>query len=79
MADAEVIKEALTAAELPAEELLAGSVEPEVKQKLIANTEASVSRGTFGSPTFYVGEEIFFGKDRLREVEEEIVAQLARS
>ncbi len=79
MADAEVIKEALTAANLPADELLAGSVEPEVKQKLIANTEASVNRGTFGSPTFYVGEEIFFGKDRLREVEEEIVVQLARS
>ena len=79
IADAGVIKEALTAANLPADELLAGSVEPEVKQKLIANTEASVNRGTFGSPTFYVGEEIFFGKDRLREVEEEIVAQLARS
>jgi 2-hydroxychromene-2-carboxylate isomerase len=36
-----------------------------------------VARGSFGSPTFYVGDEIFFGKDRLPEVEEEIVAQLA--
>jgi 2-hydroxychromene-2-carboxylate isomerase len=32
-----------------------------------------VERGTFGSPTFYVGDEIFFGKDRLREVEELIL------
>ena len=36
------------------------------------NTERSVARGTFGSPTFFVGDEIFFGKDRLRDVEEEI-------
>jgi len=38
------------------------------------NTERSAERGTFGSPTFYVGDEIFFGKDRLREVEE-LIAQ----
>ncbi len=79
MADPDVIREALTAANLPADELIAGSAEASVKQQLIANTENSVARGTFGSPTFYVGDEIFFGKDRLREVEEEIVAQLARS
>jgi 2-hydroxychromene-2-carboxylate isomerase len=40
----------------------------------LKNTEASVARGTFGSPMFYVGDEPFFGKDRLREVEEEIAA-----
>ncbi len=44
-----------------------------VKDKLLANTQRSVERGTFGSPTFYVGDEIFFGKDRLRDVEEMIV------
>jgi 2-hydroxychromene-2-carboxylate isomerase len=38
------------------------------------NTERSVERGTFGSPTFFVGDEIFFGKDRLRDVEEMILA-----
>jgi 2-hydroxychromene-2-carboxylate isomerase len=43
-----------------------------VKDELLRNTERSVERGTFGSPTFYVGGEIFFGKDRLREVEEMI-------
>lgn len=43
-----------------------------VKAKLIANTEAAVARGVFGIPTFFVGEDIFFGKDRLRDVEEAI-------
>jgi 2-hydroxychromene-2-carboxylate isomerase len=46
----------------------------DIKQRLIANTERSVERGTFGSPTFFVGDEIFFGKDRLRDVEELISA-----
>jgi 2-hydroxychromene-2-carboxylate isomerase len=44
----------------------------EVKDELMNNTQRSVERGTFGSPTFYVGNEIFFGKDRLRDVEETI-------
>ena len=48
-----------------------------VKDKLLANTQKSVERGTFGSPTFFVGDEIFFGKDRLREVEETIVEKKA--
>ena len=45
-----------------------------VKAQLIDNTTRSVGRGTFGSPTFFVGDEIFFGKDRLRDVEETILA-----
>jgi len=45
----------------------------DVKARLLANTERSVERGTFGSPTFFVGNEIFFGKDRLRDVEEMIL------
>jgi 2-hydroxychromene-2-carboxylate isomerase len=45
-----------------------------VKERLLRNTEQSVARGTFGSPAFFVGEEIFFGKDRLREVEEAILS-----
>jgi 2-hydroxychromene-2-carboxylate isomerase len=53
--------------------LLARTQDVEVKDRLLKNTEASVARGTFGSPTFFVGDEIFFGKDRLRDVEEEIV------
>jgi 2-hydroxychromene-2-carboxylate isomerase len=48
--------------------------DPEIKARLLDNTQRSVERGTFGSPTFFVGEEIFFGKDRLRDVEEMILA-----
>ena len=45
----------------------------EIKDQLLKNTQRSVERGTFGAPTFFVGEEIFFGKDRLRDVEELIM------
>jgi 2-hydroxychromene-2-carboxylate isomerase len=48
---------------------------PEVKARLLDNTERSVARGTFGSPTFFIDGEIFFGKDRLRDVEEMILAR----
>ena len=44
--------------------------DPEVKAKLIENTQSAVERGAFGSPTFFVGNEMFFGKEQLREVEE---------
>jgi len=47
--------------------------DPEVKARLLENTQRSVERGTFGSPSFFVGDEIFFGKDRLRDVEETIL------
>ena len=57
--------------------VLARIQDQEVKDRLLKNTEASVARGTFGAPTFFVGDEIFFGKDRLRDVEEEIVAAKA--
>ena len=75
MDDPEVIRAALDAAGLPGAKLLERTQEPAVKERLAKNTEASVARGTFGSPTFFVGDEIFFGKDRLRDVEEEIVRQ----
>ena len=72
MDDAGVVHGVLDAAGLDGAGLLARAGEREVKDQLVANTEASVARGAFGSPTFFVGEEMFFGKDRLREVEEEI-------
>jgi 2-hydroxychromene-2-carboxylate isomerase len=72
MDDPEVVRAALAESGLPVDEILEGMTDPNVKAKLIANTEASVARGTFGSPTFFVGDEIFFGKDKLRDVEEEI-------
>lgn len=75
MNDPEVFKGALLAAELPADVLLELIKTEDVKSKLMANTEQAVAAGAFGSPTFLVGEEIFFGKDRLREVEEEFLRQ----
>ncbi|MGE0681545.1 MAG: 2-hydroxychromene-2-carboxylate isomerase, partial [Candidatus Binatia bacterium] len=47
---------------------------PAIKDRLLDNTQRSVERGAFGSPTFFIGDEIFFGKDRLRDVEELIMA-----
>ena len=72
MDDPEVAAQALTASGLDAAKLFARSQEPEVKAKLIENTQAAVERGAFGSPTFFVGKEMFFGKEQLREVEEMI-------
>ena len=45
-----------------------------MKAKLIENTQSAVERGAFGVPTFFVGDEMFFGKDQLRERFEEMVA-----
>ena len=74
MDDAEVIRATLDAAGLDGSRTLARIQEQEVKDRLLQNTKGSVARGTFGAPTFFVGEEIFFGKDRLRDVEEMILA-----
>ena len=76
MDDQEVILAALSESELPVETLMQGIQDPDIKAQLLANTEDSVNRGVFGSPSFFVGEELFFGKDKLRDVEEEIVRQL---
>ena len=73
MDDPEVVRAALGQSGLNAAALLARTQEPAVKERLLKNTEASVARGAFGSPTFFVGSEMFFGKDRLRDVEEELV------
>jgi 2-hydroxychromene-2-carboxylate isomerase len=70
MDDPEVAAKAFAASGLDAAKLFARSQEPEVKAKLIENTQSAVERGAFGSPTFFVGKEIFFGKEQLREVEE---------
>ncbi len=75
MDEADVIQGALVESGLPAVDIATGMQDPEIKQQLIANTEASVARGTFGSPTFYVDDEIFFGKDKLGDTEAEIVAR----
>jgi 2-hydroxychromene-2-carboxylate isomerase len=70
MDDPAVALKAFTASGLDAAKLLARAQQPEVKAKLIENTQGAVERGAFGSPTFFVGTEMFFGKEQLREVEE---------
>jgi 2-hydroxychromene-2-carboxylate isomerase len=70
MDDPEVAMKALISSGLDAAKLFARAQEPDVKAKLIENTQSAVERGAFGSPTFFVGKEMFFGKEQLREVEE---------
>ncbi|WP_342726771.1 2-hydroxychromene-2-carboxylate isomerase [Bradyrhizobium sp. B097] len=77
MDDPQVFREAFLSSGIDIDRLIARAQQDDVKKKLIDNTSDAVARGSFGSPTFYVGNEIFFGKDKVREVEEEIVAQLA--
>ena len=77
MDDPEIIRVALDASGLDGTGTLQRIQDPAVKDRLLKNTEGSVARGTFGSPTFFVGEEMFFGKDRLGDVEEEIEAAKA--
>src|SRR5579863_1845 len=72
--DPEVIVQSLNERGLDGAAFLTRAQLPDVKARLIANTERSVARGTFGAPTFFVGDDIYFGKDRLRDVEEAIVA-----
>ncbi|MFZ0680431.1 2-hydroxychromene-2-carboxylate isomerase [Candidatus Binatus sp.] len=74
MDDPNLFRAAIDEARLPTSKILELIETKPVKDQLIENTNRSVERGTFGSPTFYVGNEIFFGKDRLRDVEEMIVA-----
>lgn len=69
LADPAVLREVLTAAGFDADEIFARVQTPEVKQTLVATTEEAVRRGVFGAPTFFVGDEMFFGQDRLAMVE----------
>lgn len=68
--DPETWHAALSAAGLPAAELAGAVAAPEIKARLVGNTEAAVARGVFGIPTFFLGDEMWFGKDRLRDVVE---------
>lgn len=75
MDDPAVLRAALVDAGLPVDKLLELIPTDAIRSRLVANTEAAVAAGAFGSPTFVVGKEIFFGKDRLRDVEEEFGRQ----
>lgn len=72
--DEKVVAEALTAAGFDPAEIMALAADPEVKQALIRNTEEAVARGVFGAPTFFVGDEMFWGQDRMDFVAEALAA-----
>jgi 2-hydroxychromene-2-carboxylate isomerase len=77
MDDLEIFRNAFISSGIDIDRLIARAQQDDVKKKLIVDTTDAVNRGAFGSPTFFVGEEMFFGKDQLRDVEESIVEQTA--
>jgi 2-hydroxychromene-2-carboxylate isomerase len=70
LGDAAVVAAVLTEAGFDAEAVLALAADPGVKAALAATTDEAVARGVFGAPTFFVGEQMFFGQDRLDFVRE---------
>lgn len=76
MDDPEIFRNAFLSSGIDIDRLIARAQQDDVKKKLIDVTTDAVNRGAFGSPTFFVGKEMFFGKDQLRDVEESIVEQL---
>lgn len=70
MDDPEVFMARLDRGGLDGHRLLELANSPEVKAELVTNTEAAVARGVFGIPTFFVGDEMFFGKERINQIEE---------
>ena len=72
---AEALEKVLEDAKLDSAAIIASAQSDEIKNQLSENTSAAVERGCFGAPTFYVGEEMYFGKNTLRDVEEEILRQ----
>ena len=73
--DPDVLRAALVESGLDADAILEGIQSPDIKASLLKSTEDAVARGAFGSPSFLVADELYFGKDRLRDVEEEIQRQ----
>jgi len=69
MDELDIFRNALSSSGLPVEAIMTGITSPDIKQKLIANTEQAVARGIFGAPSFFVNAQLFFGKDKLGEVE----------
>ena len=74
LGDPAVLAATLAEAGFDADEFVALAADPEVKAKLVATTEEAVARGVFGAPTFFVGDAMFFGQDRLDFVREALLA-----
>jgi 2-hydroxychromene-2-carboxylate isomerase len=79
MDDPDVARSAFMASGIDFDRLFARAQQPDVKSRLMELTQNAVDRGAFGSPTFFVGKEMFFGKDQLRDVEEAIVEPSRRT
>ena len=70
--DTEVLGKILQDGGFDPEDLLARTQDPAIKQALIDNTENAVARGAFGIPTMYVDGEMYFGKERLGQIDEQL-------
>lgn len=68
----DVLAQVLTGAGLDGEDLVAATQTPEIKQALMEATQSCVDRGAFGLPTFFLGDEIYFGKDRVWQIEQAV-------
>jgi len=77
--DPAVLAQTIAEAGLPADRLVARAQDQAVKDRLAANTQEAYERGAFGIPSFLVGDELWFGKDRLRDVEDELTRLGARA
>jgi 2-hydroxychromene-2-carboxylate isomerase len=78
MDDLETFRKAFISSGIDIDRLIARAQQDDVKKGLIDRTTDAVNRGAFGSPTFFVGKEMFFGKDQLRDVEESILEQTSQ-
>jgi len=72
LSDSDVLREIVSKSALPVEETMAEINSDRIKNKLRANTDEAVDRGAFGAPTMFVGDEMFFGNDRLEFVKDAI-------
>ena len=72
--DPDVVRKVLEDSGLDSAAILAKADDPEVKAELAANTEKAADRGAFGVPTFFVGPDMYWGKERLGQVEDALTA-----
>jgi 2-hydroxychromene-2-carboxylate isomerase len=75
IANLETFRSILENADLPALEIIEACNDPEIKKSLIESSMNSVERGNFGSPTFFAGDAMFFGKDSLEDFERQLISQ----
>lgn len=73
LSDESVLREIVDGAGLPADEYLQAIADPAIKERLKANTTEAIERGAFGAPTFFVGDEMFFGNDRFDFIREALL------